>query len=110
MSLAWVPVLTLVSLVVNAGAVVPTDKAIGVLLRNLTQLFYYLVKTAGRGGERDAGRGLIAGYIPEVGGSFEVIGFSDRSGDFTNPILPDLSGGLAFQTQFTSNRLLLTVQ
>ena len=54
---------------------------------------------------------LVQGYTPQLNDSFQIITFGQRSGtsNFANLNFPTLEAGLAFQTEFNTDSLTLSV-
>jgi len=50
---------------------------------------------------------LISGFMPNPGGTFQILTFSSRSGNFTTINGLDLGAGRSFQVNLTSTSLTL---
>ena len=53
--------------------------------------------------------GLLNGFEPAYGQSFELLSFNDRDGWFSSVELPPLSGGLAWHESLTASEYTISV-
>ncbi|MCI0539532.1 MAG: hypothetical protein L0Z50_30345, partial [Verrucomicrobiales bacterium] len=52
---------------------------------------------------------LAAGFVPEIGQTFDIITASNRTGEFANVVLPDLGPGKRLSVTYSNTKVTLTV-